>query len=64
MGASGKVYLADKDGSDFYVCTDATTCSAASVSGLDATVSASTTAFNSIPAISLDSTGANIYVYD
>ena len=64
MDASGNIYLANNGGTDVYKCTDATTCTAVTVTGLDVTVSASATTFNSISAIKLDSTGANIYVYD
>ena len=67
MDASGNIYLAGNYGTDVYKCTDATTCVIISVTGLDTAVSYSisgTTAFNSISAIKLDSTGANIYVYD
>ena len=65
IDASGNIYLAySSGGTDVYKCTDATTCNVVSVTGLDATVSFFATAFSSIQAIKLDSTGANIYVYD
>jgi hypothetical protein len=63
IDASGNIYLADNGGSDVYKCTDATTCSVVSVTGLDTNFNTAT-AFNGIQAIKLDSTGANMYVYD
>ena len=71
MDVSGNIYFIGSflnpityDVYNVYKCTDATTCTAFSVTGLDNTVSGTATTFGYIRAIKVDSTGANIYVYD